>query len=401
MGVRTTCSDDLLWLPYVTAHYASVTGDLGILDERVPFISGPLLKDGEQEHLHEAQPGIDAATLLEHCLLAIQKAGTTGPHGLPLMGNGDWNDGMNLVGHGGKGESVWLAWFLIVILRDFGALLRRTGRAAKAGGLEAHADSLLAAVEKECWDGEWYLRAFFDDGSPLGSSRNSEAQIDSIAQSWAVLAGAKEARARVAIQSAIARLVDEKLGLVHLFWPPFDVSEPHAGYIQGYPPGLRENGGQYTHGSLWLALACARLGDGNQAVRLLQIMNPVEINRTPDAVARYGGEPYVVAADVYAATGQEGRSGWTWYTGSASWMYRVWLEGVLGFQLRGENVSFRPNLPDEWKEFTLRYVYGEGQYVFHVRRTGAQRLVLDGEVMPGEAVHLSRSRAEHRVDVEF
>lgn len=401
MGVRTTCSDDLLWLPYVTAHYAAVTGDTGILDERLPFISGPALKEDEHEHLHEAQPGVDTATLLEHCLLAIQKADTTGAHGLPLMGNGDWNDGMNLVGHGGKGESVWLAWFLIVILRDFAALLRRTGRGTTAEVLEARAKSLLAAVEKECWDGEWYLRAFFDDGSPLGSSRNAEARIDSIAQSWAVMAGANETRARTAVQSAIANLVNEKLGLVHLFWPPFDKSEPHAGYIRGYPPGLRENGGQYTHGSLWLALACAQLGDGTQAARLLQMMNPIEINRTPEAVARYGAEPYVVTADVYAAPGQEGRSGWTWYTGSASWMYRIWLEGVLGFQLRGANVMFHPNLPDKWEEFTLIYRHGEARYEFIVRRTGARRLVLDGQPLSGDAVPVSRERGEHRVEVEF
>jgi len=403
MGVRTKCSDDLLWLPYVTAHYVSITGDIGILEEMVPFISGPELSEGHLEQLQQPQVDLYSASLLEHCLLAIRHSEGTGVHGLPLMGNGDWNDGMNLVGREGRGESVWLTWFLIVVLRQFSKLLRRVGNETEAVSLEAKATELLASAEAHCWDGAWYLRAFFDDGSPLGSHKNTEARIDSIAQSWAVMAGVEASRGKQAVDSALKILVNEQHSLVHLFWPPFENSTPHPGYIMGYPPGLRENGGQYTHGSLWLAQACAILNNGDDAVRLLQIMNPVERTRDPEGVARYGGEPYVAAADVYAAPGHQGRAGWSWYTGSASWMYRIWLENVLGFCLEGDFLYIRPVVPDSWNEYTITYRHHQAIYDIQVRRATSalpRKVILDGQSCEG-AIPLVKQAGHHRVEVYF
>ena len=374
-GVRTLCSDDLLWLPYVVAHYVQVTGDSAILDEEVLFIDGPPLKPGEHERMFIPSASGEDAPLWEHCRRALDHGWQLGPHGLPLMGNGDWNDGMNLVGAQGKGESVWLAWFLCATLEAFADTM---GGHDSGHGLIAEwrekAATLKKRTEDVAWDGEWYLRAFFDDGSPLGSHVNEEMRIDLLPQSWSVIAGAGDtAKSRRAMDSAEKELVREKEKLVLLFTPPFDHSKPNPGYIMGYPPGLRENGGQYTHGALWTALAWSRLHEGSHAVRMLQLMNPVEHSRNLQDAGHYRGEPYVVAADVYNAPGRVGQCGWTWYTGSAGWMYRIWTEEVLGFRLRGDDLTIEPVLPDDWPGFELTYRHGSSVYQIKVARRAGER----------------------------
>jgi cyclic beta-1,2-glucan synthetase len=369
-GVRTRCSDDLLWLPYTVAHYVLVTGDTSILDEQIPFLGGAELLPEEQERMFTPPISEESSPLWDHCVRALDRAGHLGEHGLPLFGSGDWNDGMNRVGSQGRGESVWLAFFLCEALRSFAGVMQIHPRGPdKTTAWHQRIRDLESAISRHCWDGDWYLRGFFDDGTPLGSHNAAEAKIDALPQSWAVISGVGDPlRARRGMESATEFLVDEKNRLVRLLTPPFDHSEPHPGYIMGYPPGIRENGGQYTHGSLWTAQAWARLGDGNEAVRLLMLMNPIEHSRDPGAAERYRVEPYVAPADVYSAAARPGQGGWTWYTGSAAWMYRVWIEDVLGFRLQGTLLRITPTIPADWNEFQITYRYRSATYVIDVQR---------------------------------
>jgi cyclic beta-1,2-glucan synthetase len=407
-GVRSRISDDPLWLPYVVVQYMRATGDVDILNTGVPFLDGPTLEGDQHEMFFTPEVAFEHGTLFEHCRRAVSRSMTFGPHGLPLIGTGDWNDGMNLVGAGGKGESVWLAWFMVDVLQGMAELSELLGRADLSQSYQQDRNALIQRVERAGWDGEWYLRATFDDGTPLGSSANEEAKIDSLPQSWACLSGAADTdRADRALESAWKHLVREDEGMVLLLTPPFDRSEPSPGYIKGYPPGVRENGGQYTHAALWFAMALARRGDGTRAAKMLRILNPIERARDPETVWRYGLEPYVVAADVYRLPGRTGQGGWSWYTGSAAWMYRAWVEEVLGLKVRGgDHMQLDPVIPGWWEGFHLRYRHGEAIYEIQVENPeGCERGVswveMDGQRMPDAVIPLDRTLVKHRILVRM
>ncbi len=388
-GVRTRFSDDLVWLPYVVDHYVNVTDDTDILDVEVPYIVMRQLNPDEHEVYDTPQLSSESGSVYDHCVRALRRACTKGVHGLPLIGSGDWNDGMNRVGIEGKGESVWLAWFLISNLRKFSLHAEKRGDTELANELLRTADQYTSAVESSAWDGDWYRRAYFDDGSPLGSRTSDECKIDSIAQSWSVISGAGDPeRAATAMASLNKYLVNEEARIILLLTPPFDKTTHDPGYIQGYLPGVRENGAQYTHAALWAVLATALQGNGDRALELYQMLNPITHSDTPDAVDIYKVEPYVIPADVYTAKRHLGRGGWTWYTGSASWMYRIGLEALLGFQLRGKTLFIEPCVPATWREFTIEYRFGSAVYVISVanpdglERAGTE-LVLDGREIEG------------------
>jgi cyclic beta-1,2-glucan synthetase len=406
-GIRSRISDDLLWLPYVVAQYLRITADANILRERIPFLDAPELKDDQHESYQLPGVSPERATLFEHCRRALARGQSLGAHGLPLMGTGDWNDGMNLVGAGGKGESVWLAWFMVEVLQGMAELSELLELPDLSRIYLQDRKALIKSVERFAWDGEWYLRATFDDGTPLGSSVNTEAQIDSLPQSWAWLSGAADPeRAEKALESAWSHLVREDEGLVLLFEPPFDRAKPSPGYIKGYPPGVRENGGQYTHAALWLAMAMARRGDGTRAAKILRLLNPIEHAREPESVWRYDVEPYVIAADVYRLPGRIGQGGWSWYTGSAAWMYRAWVEEVLGLKVRGASLQLAPVIPGWWDGFQMSYRHDGALYEIQVENPdhcerGVLWVELDGQRMEGGEIPLERELIKHRILVRM
>ncbi len=405
-GVRTHCSDDYLWLPLATCRYVLNTGDTGVLDEPVHFIEGRPVNAEEDSYYDLPNRSPEAASLYDHCVRAILRGLRFGEHGLPLMGSGDWNDGMNLVGAHGKGESVWLGFFLYEVLTRFTEVARAHGDVAFAERCAREAAGLRRNIEEHGWDGEWYRRAYFDDGSPLGSVRNPECRIDSISQSWSVLSGAGDAaRARLAMEAVDQRLVRRDQALIQLLDPPFDKSDLNPGYIKGYVPGVRENGGQYTHAAIWAAMAFAALGDRARAWELLAMINPVNHARSPEEIAIYKVEPYVVAADVYALSPHTGRGGWTWYTGSAGWMYRLIVESLLGLRLEVDKLRFTPCLPADWPGFTMHYRYRETVYHIIVQRqpaeNGEMRVTVDGVEQPDNTIPLVDDRQEHSVEVSL
>jgi cellobiose phosphorylase len=404
-GVRTNFSDDFLWLPLATCHYVKQVGDPGVLDERVPFIDGRPVQPGEEAYYDLPGRSDQSATLYEHCVRAIEHGLRFGDHGLPLIGCGDWNDGMNLVGAQGKGESVWLAFFLVHVLQEFATVAHLRADVAFAEKCLSQAAQLKENIENNAWDGGWYRRAYFDNGEPLGSASNLECQIDSLPQSWSVLSGAGDPqRTRQAMEAVNDRLVRREYSLIQLFDPPFDKSPLDPGYIKGYLPGVRENGGQYTHAAIWTVMAFAALGNRRRAWELFSLINPLHHGSTPVGIATYKVEPYVVAADVYAVAPHIGRGGWTWYTGSAGWMYRLIVESLLGLRLDVDKLSFSPCLPDEWQSFKLHYRYRDTFYHITLHNHGgreAARVTLDGVDQLDKAIHFVDDRQEHSADVEI
>jgi cellobiose phosphorylase len=396
-GVRTHCSDDYLWLPWAAARYVLSTGDAAVLDEPVHFLDGRAVNPEDDSYYDLPARSSETASLYQHCVRAIERGLRFGEHGLPLIGSGDWNDGMNQVGAKGKGESVWLGFFLYDVLIRFSELARARGDVQFVESCESEATRLRSSLEQHGWDGEWYRRAYFDDGTPLGSALNAECRIDSIAQSWSVLSGAGDAeRSRRAMDAVDRQLVRREPGLVQLLDPPFDKSAANPGYIKGYVPGVRENGGQYTHAAIWAAMAFAELGDSRRAWELFAMINPLNHTKTAAAIATYKVEPYVIAADVYARAPHMGRGGWTWYTGSAGWMYRLAVESLLGLRREGDKLHLAPCLPADWPGFKLRYRYRDTVYRIAVVR--------DSSVSAPQSDHvisLVDDRQEHSVEVRI
>ena len=404
-GTRTHFSDDRLWLPYVTAEYIRIAGDNNILNETMTYLEDEALAEFEDERYGKPIITQTTSTLYEHCIRAVDISLKLGRHGLPLIGSGDWNDGMNTVGKNGMGESVWLGWFLCSVLELFATICKEMGDNMRAEKYSEIKKNILEEIEKNAWDGNWYIRAYFDNGQPLGSVHNSECKIDSIAQSWSVISGFGETQRKIqAMNSLDDYLVDREAGLIKLLAPPFSCSDSEPGYIKGYVPGVRENGGQYTHAAAWVIMAFAKLGKGDKAWELFELINPINHTSNARECSRYKVEPYVMAADVYAVHPHDGRGGWTWYTGSAGWMYRAGLEYILGFQKNGSTVIMDPCIPSKWKEYSIKYRYKETTYNIVVKNPdsinkGVKSITIDEKIFEGNVINLINDGNVHEVKV--
>ncbi len=401
-GIRTKFSDDLLWLPYVTADYIQHTGDTSVLDEQTPYLNQARLDEEEDERYAIPMVTDHYASVYEHCVRAIDNSLKFGEHGLPLIGTGDWNDGFSAIGREGKGESVWLGWFLLSTLKSFIPLCQERQDIERVQRYQEVVERLIYNIEKNAWDGAWYRRAYYDDGTPLGSVSNLECQIDAIAQSWAVISeSAKESRVRDAMLAMERYLWDKEEGILKLFTPPFDKTENNPGYIRGYIPGVRENGGQYTHGAIWAVLALTKMGEGDKAMELFNMLNPINHSRTNTEVAKYKVEPYVMAADVYAVQPNVGRGGWTWYTGAAGWMYQVAIEGILGIKINNDKLTLTPCVPDHWQEYSITYRYKSANYSIRVylKHQDKQSIEVDGNKLDSFPVVLKDDGQSHTIEI--
>ena len=405
-GVRTRISDDLLWLPYAVARYIEVTGDYSILAEQVPFLQGAALADGQMENYFIPERSSEEGSILEHCLRTFRATEAVGSHGLPLIGAGDWNDGMNEIGRHGKGESVWLAWFQCEVIKRFAPILEAQGEQENADTLRHRAGALAAAAEREAWDGAWYRRAFYDDGTPVGSNDNDECKIDSLCQSWAIISGSSnKERARQAMESALRELVDHDGHLIKLLTPPFNKTEKNPGYIKGYPPGVRENGGQYTHAAAWLIIASALQGAGDTAFNLLDLINPINATLDAKGLETYRAEPYVMCGDVYSEPPLRGRAGWSWYTGSSGWLYQAGIENIMGLKVHPLHITINPCVPSSWDHSVVRYRRGERLFVFElINPSGAQqgvsRIEVNGTEIPDKKIQLEDPSYRGTVNVK-
>ena len=404
-GVRTRISDDLLWLVYVTAEYVNKTGDQSILEEKIPFREGDPLAEDEEERYDHYELGNESYSLFEHCRRALEHGDTQGPHRLPLIGSGDWNDGMNRVGIEGKGESVWLAWFIYENHKRFADLCELMDEESLAKEHRQRADELNEVINQVAWDDDWYLRAYYDDGTPLGSHRSQECKIDSLPQSWSVLThGAPEDRQKQALNAVENHLVRKDVQLIQLFNPPFDETEQDPGYIKGYPPGIRENGGQYTHAAIWAVWALTELGLGDKAFEQFNFLNPITHSLSIDDANTYMVEPYVVSADIYSTPPHTGHGGWSWYTGSSGWLYRLGMEAILGFRLSGDHFTVEPCIPKDWNGYKMRFNHEDTAYVIEVENpehvnSGVVKVILDGEVIPDQNIPLTPKDGEHKIMV--
>jgi cyclic beta-1,2-glucan synthetase len=402
-GVRTRFSDDYLWLPFVVSHYVSATGDATILKERMPYLQSLPLDPHEEERYELPEISSVVEDLYAHCVRAIDHGFRFGAHELPLMGCGDWNDGMNKVGADGKGESVWLAWFLRVVLQRFLPFVENRGDAQRAELYRAEAERLLQAVEEHAWDGKWYRRAYFGDSTPLGSHENDECQIDSLAQSWSVIAGGDPGRSRIAMRAAEERLVRPHDRLVQLLDPPFDKTKLEPGYIKGYPPGIRENGGQYTHAALWFIQALTLQGKGTKATEVFDLLNPI-LSASSGRIHNYRVEPYVVAADVYSTAPHVGRGGWSWYSGSSSWMYRVAIECILGLRIQANRIALAPCISAKWRSCDVRIRRGASTWTIRILNPdgvehGIKDIRVDNRQIDRCDIELHDDGSDHSIEV--
>lgn len=402
-GIRTRYRDDLLWLPYTVCEYIKITGDAQILDEEIPYIDGKSLLEEEEESYQENSVSSICETLYMHCKRAIEISLDYGEHSLPRMYGGDWNDGMNKV----EGESVWLGFFLYDVLNRFIKICEIKNDKILISKYEKEMEKLKYALNNNAWDGKWYRRAFFKDGTPLGSNKSEECKIDSISQSWSVISKAgEEEKKKMALDSLDAYLVDKENMVIKLLTPPFEKTEKEVGYIKAYIPGIRENGGQYTHGAIWAIIANSILKNGNRAEEYFRIINPIEHTRTKENVLKYKVEPYVVAADVYGAEKLIGRGGWTWYTGSSSWLYLAGLNYILGFKKEGEKIRINPTIPEEWEKYEIKYLYGDTEYNIIVRnpnhkQSGVKNIYFDNNLISSREIELKNDKQNHKIEIEM